>query len=76
MDQYFVQLKHRRRVETARVVLDAFGPVLGLVVVVVSLFIGVWLINRGHSLAGALLATIDLVGFFVVLIGLLRRMSS
>jgi hypothetical protein len=76
MEQYFVQLKHRRRVETARVVLDAFGPVLGFLVVLVSLFIGVWLIDRGHSLAGAVLATIDLVGFFMVLILFFRRAST
>jgi hypothetical protein len=76
MEQYFVQLKHRRRVETARVALDAFGPVLGFLVVVVSLFVGVWLIDRGHSLAGAVLATIDLVGFFVVLILFFLRRAS
>jgi hypothetical protein len=72
LDSYFVQLKHRRRVETVRIVLEAFGPVLGFAVVLTSLFIAVWLIDRGHSLAGAVIGTVDLIGFFTVLIGLLR----
>jgi hypothetical protein len=71
LDSYFVQLKHRRRVETTQVVLEAFGPFLGFVVVLVALFIAVWLIDRGHSLAGAVLGTVDLVGFFAVVVLLL-----
>lgn len=70
-------LKHKQRVETAEIVLQYFGPVLGAVVVLVSLFSGVWLITHGHSTEGALIATVDLLGFFVVLTGLLigRRNS-
>jgi hypothetical protein len=70
-------LKHKQRVETAEVVFQYFGPVLGAVVVLVSLFTGVWLITNGHSTEGALIATVDLLGFFVVLTALLigRRNS-
>ena len=76
IEHYFVQLKHRRRVETSRVALEAFGPILGFLVVLAALFIGVWLINRGHSVAGGLIATVDLLGFFAVLILLLLRRAS
>jgi hypothetical protein len=69
--EYSAGLKHKQRVETAEVVFQYFGPVLGAVVVLVSLFTGVWLINNSHSTEGALIATIDLVGFFVVLTALL-----
>jgi ABC-type bacteriocin/lantibiotic exporter with double-glycine peptidase domain len=70
------QLTHRRRVETANATLQFFGPVLGAVVVLVSLLMGVWLIYHGHSTAGAFIATIDLVGFFLVLLFLLQGRSS
>jgi hypothetical protein len=56
--------------------LQFFGPILGAVVVLVSLFVGVWLIYNGHSAQGALIATIDLVGFFLALIFLLQGRSS
>jgi len=70
------QLTHIRRVETAQIALQFFGPILGAVVVLVSLFVGVWLIYNGHSSQGALIATIDLVGFFLALIFLLRGRPS
>jgi ABC-type bacteriocin/lantibiotic exporter with double-glycine peptidase domain len=69
--EHSAQLKHNQRVETAQVVFQYFGPILGAVVVLVSLFTGVWLINNSHTTEGALIATIDLVGFFVVLTALL-----
>ena len=69
-------LTHRRRVETAQIVLQFFGPVLGAAVVLVTLFTGVWLVYYGHSTEGALIATIDLVGFFLALLLLLRGRSS
>jgi hypothetical protein len=72
LEQHFVQLRHHRRVQT----LEAFVPVLGFLVVVAALFVGVWLIDRGHNLAGAVLATLDLVGFFAVVILFLRRASA
>jgi ABC-type bacteriocin/lantibiotic exporter with double-glycine peptidase domain len=70
------QLTHIRRVETAQIALQFFGPILGAVVVLVSLFVGVWLIFKGHTSPGALIATIDLVGFFLALIFLLRGRPS
>lgn len=70
------QLTHIRRVETAQIALQFFGPILGSVVVLVSLFVGVWLISNGHTSQGALIATIDLVGFFLALIFLLRGRPS
>ena len=66
------QLTHIRRVETAQMALQFFGPILGAVVVLVSLFVGVWLIYHGHASQGALIAMIDLVGFYVTLIFYMR----
>ena len=69
-------LTHIRRVETAQIALQFFGPILGSVVVLVSLFVGVWLISNGHTSQGALIATIDLVGFFLALVFLIRGRPS
>lgn len=68
LDAYFVQLKHRRRIETANVVLAFFGPILGFVVVLAFLFTAAWLIDRGHSVEGTLLGTVDLVGLATVFV--------
>jgi hypothetical protein len=72
LDEYFAQLRHRRRVENAQLALETFSPVLGALVVLASLFAAIWLIDQGHSVAGGLLGSIDLVGFFVALILLLQ----
>jgi ABC-type bacteriocin/lantibiotic exporter with double-glycine peptidase domain len=74
--QQSATLTHRHRVETAQVALQFFGPFLGAVVVLVSLFAGVWLILKGHSTEGALIATIDLVGFFLALLFLPRALRG
>ena len=69
--QYSAQLKHKHRIETAQMVLQYFGPLLGAGVIITALSLGVWLINNGHTTDGGLIATIDLVGFFVVLLAYL-----
>jgi hypothetical protein len=70
------QLRHHRRVETADMALRFFGPILGAGVVLVSLFVGVWLISNGHASQGALIAIIDLIGFFVTLIFYVLRAGA
>jgi|RhiMetdeSRZDD1v2_1073273.scaffolds.fasta_scaffold30056_10 ABC-type bacteriocin/lantibiotic exporter with double-glycine peptidase domain len=65
--EYSAQLKHKQRIETAQMVFQYFGPFLGAGVIVTALSMGVWLITNGHTTDGGLIATIDLVGFFLVL---------
>jgi hypothetical protein len=74
-DSYFAQLKHRRRIETAQVVIDFLTAGLGLVVVLTSLFTAAWLILRGHSVEGTILGIVDLVGFFLAVFASQRHLG-
>jgi hypothetical protein len=64
--------QRRRWVETGDMAVRFFAPILGAGVVLVFLFVGVWLIYHGHASQGALIAMIDLVGFYVTLIFYMR----
>jgi hypothetical protein len=77
LDQYIRQLKHRRRIETANVVLALLGPVLGFVVVLAFLFTAAWLIDRGHSVEGTLLGTVDIASLAsVFVVGVRQRRQN
>lgn len=67
--EYLRQLRHRRRIETAKVALAFFGPVLGFLVVLAFLGTAGWLINGKHEIAGTFLGVVDIVslaGVFVL----------
>lgn len=63
---------HRRKLETSVVVGGGrrswTGQLLGFVVVIAFLIVSAWLIDRGHSVAGTIIGTVDLAsvaGVFV-----------
>jgi hypothetical protein len=63
--EYIRQLHHRQRMETANMTLAFFGPVLGFVVLA---FLGtaVWLIDKGFSIEGTVLGTVDIASLVAV----------
>jgi hypothetical protein len=67
--EYVCQLRHQRRLETAKVALAFYGPLLGFLVVIGFLVTAGWLIHSGHAVAGTFLGVIDIVslaGVFVL----------
>lgn len=60
--EYLRQLRHQRRMQTARMALAFFGPFLGFLISLSFLGIAAWLIHNGHGLEGTALGVIDIVG--------------
>lgn len=67
--EFLALVRHKRRVEDAKLVLAFIGPVFGLIVVLSCLAVSGWLINGGHGTEGTLLGVVDIVslaGVFVL----------
>jgi hypothetical protein len=67
-DEYILQLRHRRRIDSSDAVLAFFGPVLGFLVVLAFLGTAAWLIHTGFRIEGTVLGSVDIVSLAAVFV--------
>lgn len=65
-EEYICQLQHRRKVNTVDMIFAFYGPALGFIIVLVFLSAAVWLINKGFSVEGTVLGSVDIASLAAV----------